>query len=288
MKNFFRKTICIFVFLLSFSLAFAALAAAKLKVVASIYPMAEFCRAVGGTLIEVVQLVPDGAEPHDYEPSPKDLAGLGKAQVFVYNGIVEPWAESALAALGKTSVINVMAADGLMDINGKQDPHVWVSPRGAMEEVKKIYAAFSKADPKHAEIYRRNAAGYLSELVAIDKEYVALGKGARRTFVTSHGAFGHLAKDYNFKMIPVSGLSPSAEPTPSDLLQVVRLVKEHNVRYVFFETLASPKLASLVAKEAGVKTGVLDPAEGVEPGSKKSYLDLQWQNIDALKQEFAK
>ena len=276
----FLVTLCL---LLSCNLAFAA----KLQVAASIYPMAEFCRAVGGDLVEVFQLVPDGTEPHDYEPSPKDLTKVGQAKVLVYNGVVDDWAKNALTALSDRQLAGVETGAGLMELKGVQDPHVWISPKLAMVQAKRICEAFCQADTVNAAKYHVNLDNYVLQLQELDKEYQKFALGKRRGFATAHAAFGHLAKDYNLEMLAVTGLSPEAEPTPADLQKVINLVKQYGVRYVFFETLTSPKLAELVAQETGAKTAVLDPVEGVSQGSKATYLDLQKENLLALQKEFA-
>lgn len=260
--------------------------AAKLQVVASIYPMAEFCRAVGGDLTEVTQLVPEGTEPHDYEPSPQDLLKVGRAGVLVYNGVVDGWACQALESLGEQKPLGLEAGAGLMDLDGVLDPHVWVSPRLAMIQVTRVRDAFCRADGRHAEAYNKNCAAYVARLQDLDREYVLLRSlSGRRAFAAAHAAFGHLARDYGLTMLAVTGLSPEAEPTPADLQRVIGLVKRNGLRYVFFETLTSPRLAELVASETGAKTAVLDPIEGVAAGSKSNYLDLQKGNLAALRLE---
>lgn len=260
--------------------------AAKLQVAASIYPMAEFCRAVGGDLVEVFQLVPDGTEPHDYEPSPRDLTRVGQAQVLVYNGVVDSWAGNALQALSDQKLLGVETGAGLMDLQGVQDPHVWVSTKLAQVQAQRICAAFCQADELNAPKYQANLAKYVGELQELDRQYQKL-KTSRRCFATAHAAFGHLARDYGWEMLAVTSLSPEAEPTPADLQKVINLVKQYQLRYVFFETLTSPKLAELVARETGAQTAVLDPIEGVAAGSRATYLDLQKANLAALQKEFA-
>jgi len=259
----------------------------KLAVVASFYPMAEFARAVGGDKIEVVTLVPDGAEPHDWEPSPKDLSRLGKAKVFVYNGIVEPWAKNSLEAVKERKITAVEAGSGLYEIDGKTDPHVWISPKKAIQEVESICQVMCEVDAKNAELYKKNALAYIGELQKIDKELVELSsKAKRKSFVTSHRAFGHLAADYGLKQNAISGISPEAEPNPKDLKNLVEFVRKEEVKYIFFETLASPKIADMLAKETGVKTAVLDPVEGLDEAGKKAgltYLKIQKQNVESLK-----
>ncbi len=259
----------------------------KLPVSASFFPMAEFTQAVGQEHIALQVIVPDGVEPHDWEPSPKDLAKLGTSKVFIYNGYVEPWAKAALENMGKGKLIAVEAGQGLEQIGGKTDPHVWISPRKALVEVERITKALCEADTKHAENYKQNSKKYCAELQKLDKELTELSKTAvRKKFVTAHAAFGHLAADYGLEQLSIAGISPEAEPTPKDLQELVKLVKQERVKYIFMETLASPKLSELLAKETGAGVLVLDPAEGLDAQGRKAgmtYLKLQQQNLANLK-----
>jgi zinc transport system substrate-binding protein len=275
----------------------------KLQVAASFYPMAEFARNVGGDKAEVFVLVPDGAEAHDWEPSPSDLSRLGKAQVFVYNGVVEPWAKQALTALSERKILAVQTGLGLYEragetheeehhhhdhgcAHGKQDPHVWISPKKAIKQVERITAVLCEADAKNAKYYQDNSAKYVEQLKALDIQLTNLAKNApRKVFVTAHAAFGHLADDYGLKQLAVNGLSPHAEPTPADLQRLIKVVQEENVRYVFFETLTDPKLAKLVADETGAEISVLDPLEGLDEEGRKNkldYLQIMQRNIHNL------
>ena len=258
----------------------------KLQVAASFYPMAEFVQAVGGDKVQVTTLVPDGAEPHDWEPSPKDLTRLGRAQVFVYNGMVEPWAQQALDALSERKIMPVETGRGLFARTGKQDPHVWVSPKKAIVQVQRITEALCEADAKHTDIYKDNSRAYIAKLEQLDKRLAAVSKAApKKVFVTAHAAFGHLAEDYGLRQLSVAGISAEAEPTPGDLQRLITTVKREKVRYVFFETLTDPKIAKLVAQETGAQTAVLDPLEGLDEEGRKQgldYLKIMEQNIANL------
>lgn len=259
----------------------------KLQVTASFYPMAEFARAIGGDKAQVTTLVPDGAEPHDWEPSPRDLTKIGRSQLFIYNGLVEPWAEQALQAVAERKVLSVQAGSGLYDNGSKQDPHVWISPKKAMTEVQRIAEAFCEADAANAAYYQENSRKYLEQLQKLDKQMQEIEASAqKKVFITSHAAFGHLAADYGLQQLAVSGLSPQAEPTPADLQHLAGIVKKEQVGYIFFETLSDPRIAQVLAKETGVKTAVLDPLEGLsEEGRKEnlSYIKIMQRNIDNLK-----
>ena len=259
----------------------------KIKAAASFYPMAEFTRAIGGDLVVVDTLVPDGVEPHDWDPSPRDLTRLGKSKIFVYNGHIESWAESALDALSERKITAVEAGHGLDKINGRIDPHIWISPAKALIEVNKITEAFCKVDPQHADNYKQNSLKYSQELQKLDAELKELSKTAKnKKFITAHAAFGHLAADYGLEQLAIAGISPEAEPTPKDLQRLVRLVKQEKLKYIFMETLASPKLTELISKETGAKILVLDPIEGLDEEGRKeklTYVKLMQNNIKNLR-----
>lgn len=258
----------------------------KMQVAASFYPMAEFAKAVGGDKVQVTTMVPAGAEPHDWEPAPKDLTKLGRSKVFVYNGIVEPWAEQALTALSERNIMGVQAGEGLYECNGKQDPHIWISPKKALVEVERITDAFCAADEANAEYYRANSKKYCAELSALDKKLEDITASAkRRSFVTAHAAFGHLANDYGLRQLAIAGLSPEAEPTPADLQRLINTVRKEDVKYIFFQTLSNPKTAKLLADETGARVSVLDPLEGLnEEGRKENltYLKIMERNVENL------
>lgn len=258
----------------------------KVQVTASFYPMAEFVRAVGGDKVSVTTLVPDGAEPHDWEPSPRDLTKIGRSRIFIYNGIVEPWAEQALEALSERQIVAVEAGRGLYERDGKTDPHVWISPKKAIVEVQRITDALCAADNANAAYYRKNSADYIAKLHRLDSELTQAAKTApKKVFVTAHAAFGHLASDYGLTQLAVKGMSTEAEPAPGDLQQLVRIVRQQRVKYVFFETLTDPKIARIIADETGAQTAVLDPLEGLNAAGRKeglTYITIMQRNIDNL------
>lgn len=264
----------------------AAPQSSKLKVAASFYPMAEFARQVGGANVEVTTLIPEGLEPHEWEPTAQDLTKIKDAGLFIYNGVLEPWAPKAIQALGQDKVRSVEAGQGLMLINGKPDPHVWVSPKLAQKEVDAIQAALSAADPAHKDQYAANASAYKAKLQKLDQQLQqAAAKGKHKEFVTTHAAFGHLAHDYHLKQLSILGISPEAEPAPASLTQLVNLVREKNIHYVFFESLVSPKVAKSLAAETSAQILMLNPLEGLTQSEKDQgadYMSIMEQNIKNL------
>lgn len=280
----------------------------KLKVITTAYPVYEFTKQVGGDKTEVIMLIPPGAEPHDWEPKPKELAQLRSAKLFLYHGAgLEP-VEKLLAkdVIGDTVAVEV--SKGITPLSSNQadedddhdldqndhhhhhqgiDAHMWLDPVLAQQEVNHIAEALSGVDPQNAEYYRQNAARYNTELAKLDEEYkAALKDTARRDIITSHEAFGYLAKRYGLQQIGIMGLAPDSEPTPDKMAKVITFCREHNVKYIFFETLVSPKLSETIAKETGAGLLVLNPLESLsedEIKQGKNYVSVMRDNLANLK-----
>lgn len=263
---------------------------AKPLVVASFYPLYEFSRHVGGDRATVVSLVPEGVEPHDWEPSPHDVIAVHKASLFVYNGSgFEPWAERMLKDLAgsSTAVLEASRNMPLVRIDGTDDPHVWLDPMLARAQVEAIEGALARVDPRHASAYSDNARAFMARLDALDQAFAkGLADCESRDVVTSHAAFSYLARRYRLNQLPVMGVAPESEPSPAALAAMARLARERRVRYIFFETLLSPRLAETLAREVGAKVLVLNPLEGVtreEAAAGKGYVELMEANLANLR-----
>lgn len=280
----------------------ATTGAETVTVIASFYPLYEFAARIGGQHAAVRMLVPAGAEPHDYEPTARDVAGLTAAKMLVYNGAgFEPWVEKVVPSLAGT-VVRVNATAGLplvgADAEGEPnrraaesgkagfDPHVWLDPVLAQQQVDNILAGFVQADPAQRTAYEGNATGLKADLRALDARYRQTLRACRlKVFITNHAAFGYLASRYGLTMLPVSGLSPEAEPSPARLKEIVRLARRHGVRIIYFETLVSPRVAETIAREVGAQTRALNPLEGLSPEEQRrgaTYVRVMDENLRAL------
>ncbi len=267
--------------------------AGKLHVIASFYPIAEFARAVGGDYVEVLTITPAGTEPHEYEPTAEQLTAVYLSDVFLYNGGgIDAWATRiASDVIEKQIVVNELSrAIETTHFEAETevfDPHVWLDPVLAEKEILVIAQLFSERDPLHADAYRQNADAYISKLSFLNQSYKnELASCRNRTVVTSHSAFAYLAKRYNFNVIAIAGLSPEEEPSAGRLAEIVKLARQNNISYIYFETLASPKLSNTIAREIGAKTLVFNPLEGVsdeDQASGKNYLTIMRENLDNLK-----
>ncbi|CAN7527982.1 metal ABC transporter substrate-binding protein [Paenibacillus sp. LjRoot153] len=275
----------------------------KLDVVTSFYPMYEFTKQVAGEHANVIALIPAGSEPHDWEPSAKDMKKVKEADVFIYNGIVEGWAEQALQSAANSKRVVVEASKGIDLIQGLHeeeeeeedhshdlDPHVWLSPLLAQREVEAIAQGLIAVDPTHKDDYRNNTDRYIAKLKALDDTFrETLATVKHKEFVTQHAAFGYLAKEYGLTQVPIAGLSPEEEPAPDKMAEIIQFAKEKQVKTIFFETLVDPKVATTIAKEINARTDVLNPLEGLTAEDKKNnldYISVMTNNLQALKKAF--
>jgi zinc transport system substrate-binding protein len=278
-------------------------AAAMIRAAASFYPLAEFAKQVGQDRVGVTNLTPAGAEPHDFDPSPQDIITLQNSRVFIYNGAgLEAWVDRVLPELQRRAVVTVNASQGIPLLSGipeqstdiqpspdphLTDPHFWLDPTLAAQEVNSIKEGLIKADPGQRDFYEVNAAAYQQKLGELDQEFSqGLAHCERQEIVTSHAAFGYLARHYHLTMISIAGLSPDAEPSPQRLAKIAEFARQHQVAYIFFETLVSPRLSETIAREVGAKTIVFNPLEGLskeELAQGKNYLSIQRENLHNLK-----
>lgn len=272
----------------------------QLSVSATFYPLYDFARQVGGDKVSVVNITPAGAEPHDYEPSPRELIAALESDVFIYNGgQMEPWVESFLndyshLALKASSGIALLEADhGHEDDeahdhdHGLHDPHFWLDPVLAQQIVMTIRDGFIQADPANAEYYTANAASYNQKLAKLHRDYTeGLAHCTLHTAISSHSAFSYLAHRYGFTVAPIAGIEPDQEPSVARMAELTNLVRREGIRYIFFESLVSPRLADTIADETGAQTLVFDPIEGLSQADQdkgRDYIRVQQDNLKNLK-----
>lgn len=288
----------------------------KIQAVATFYPMYEFTKEVLGDTGNVQLLIPAGTEPHDYEPSAKDMAKISEADVFVYNSDeFETWADGVKSNSKNTEFIEASDKIDLMegdaeghdhegeadhddheheseeshdDHSHNLDPHVWLDPVLAQKEVEEIRDELIEKYPDQKATFTKNAENYIEKLAALDKSYSDSFKGAQnRTFVTQHAAFGYLAKRYDLTQESISGISPDQEPSPSRIAELKHYVDDHGVKVIYFEENASSKVAETLSKETGVKLEVLNPIESLtnkQMDAGETYIAVMEQNLQALKE----
>ena len=271
----------------------------KIKVVASFYPVANFVRQVAGDRAEVSVVIPEGMEPHDYEPKPHEITQIFDSRLFVYNGAgLEPWADRIRSELEAKAIQVLRLSDSVELLSGvsgqktenemQSDPHIWLDPVSAQKQVESIRDALVSIDPSHASDYRENSADFVKKLGSLDADFSkGLSSCEHDTVLLSHAAFQYLAKRYGFKTMSISGLSPEEEPSPGDFADLVDVAKGKGIHYIFFEKRANPKLAETLASEIKGETldmfhidGGFTPEEAMNPNL---YLEQMRLNLQQLR-----
>ena len=267
----------------------------KVDVAAAFYPVAFAAQKVGGTRVDVTNLTPVGAEPHDLELNSDQLDRLLDAKVaFVLGRGFQPAVEKAA---DRRDGPTVELLPKLVDAQGKKvaeegeagglDPHVWLDPVLMSQLVGQVQRGLAAADPKGAATYERNTRSLQNQLAALDARFRERLTGcARNLLVTSHEAFGYLASQYGLHQQGVAGLSPDQEPDPARLGELAQLARDQRATTVFTEETVSPRIAHTLAREAGgLKTEVLSPLESLskkERDAKADYFTLMDANLEKV------
>ncbi|GAA2569317.1 MULTISPECIES: zinc ABC transporter substrate-binding protein [Streptomyces] len=277
----------------------------KFDVVASFYPMEFLAEQIGGDHVNVTTLTEPGQEPHDLELSAKQTAQMGEADAVLHLKSLQPAVDEAIAQSDVKTKIDAATLTKLEDHGSVEhdhggeehaeeehseggehalDPHVWLDPVKYAEIAEGVAKAFEKADPDHAADYRKNAEALAKKLGDLDTAYRnGLKDTASKVFFTNHAAFGYLAERYGLTQEAINGLDPESEPSPARIRELQEEAKADGVTTVFYETLVSGKTAKTLAKDAGLKTDVLDPLEGITDKSKgDDYVAVMRSNLKAL------
>ena len=281
----------------------------KLDVVASFYPMEYLAEEIGGDHVNVTTLTEPGQEPHDLELSAKQTAQMGEADAVLYLKSLQPTVDEAVAQSDVKTKIDAAGLTKLEDHGSVEhdhggeghsedehaeeghseeghalDPHVWLDPVKYAEIAEGVAKSFEKADPDHADAYRANADALAKRLGDLDTAFKdGLADTGSKVFFTNHAAFGYLAERYGLTQEAINGLDPESEPSPARIKELQEEAKADGVTTVFYETLVSDKTAKTLARDAGLKTDVLDPLEGITDKSKgDDYVSVMEANLKAL------
>ncbi|MDO8749716.1 MAG: zinc ABC transporter substrate-binding protein [Dehalococcoidia bacterium] len=268
----------------------------KVTVVATFYPLQYLAQRIGGDRVEVTSLVPPGVEPHDFEPSPQNMAAVQRADIFLYNGAgLEPWADRVVAALPANGPAAVKATQGLAlrnvtgngDSKEGLDPHVWLDPRLYGQQAQLIHDAMVQADQAGTAVYDANLSNLQADLANLETEMRnGLASCRRDTIVSAHEAFGYMAERFGLRQLALAGLSPEVEPSPARMKELVQEVKDTGATYIFFESLTTPAVAEAIARETGAKTLEMNPLEGLTQDQLRAgedYFTIMRQNLANLR-----
>lgn len=274
----------------------------KLPVTASFAAVAEIGREIGGDRVQVTTLIPEGAEPHDFELKPSSVKAIAGSRVFLYSGLgMEPWKDQALQSAGNGSLIAAETSAGIEPIylekehghdhepghehghdHGGEavDPHVWLTPSGGIRMAENIAAAYTEADPDGRNYYEARKENFIRRLRALDEEYrEKFEQAPKKTIVAGHDAFGYLCRDYGLRQESVQDVYAEGEPGAGDLARLADFCRENGVTTVFAEELASPRVSETLASEAGARVETIDTLEGKADGSYEERIAANLEKI---------
>lgn len=270
----------------------------KLLVLATFYPVEQFARAVGGDLAKVKPVLPPGFEPHHWEPTIKDVQFMSSADVMVTNGIgYEAWLDTdnfdfmvidtsdgvqLLEIAAGTGDHRAVHEDEHAHHHGQYDPHIWLSPKNAIIQVKNIAVGLSKADPDNADAYIANAIAYTEKLEKLDADFEQRLEGCNTEIITFHQAFEYMADAYGLQQyVILKSTSPHGEVSVNDLRDAIDVAKSHGITVIFGEEATNPRAVELVASELeGGRVFELSPLENVQDDA--TYLEKMYTNLDVL------
>lgn len=240
---------------------------------ATFYPVYDMARNIGGNKISVTLLVPMTLDVHAFEPTPSSVQAVAAASVLIYSGAgLEPWISPLVQAANNPRLVLVDSSANIPLLpvppefqkgNRTVDPHIWLAPVLAKQQVANILAGLIQADPGDAAYFTANARNYTAKLDFLNSEALNLtALPATRFFVTFHEAFAYFAKEYNLTQIPIAG--PFEEdPTPTDIQRVINATLAHHLCYVGYESLSNPSITQSVASQTNATLLLLDPIEGL-------------------------
>ena len=284
----------------------------ELQVVTTFLPITQFTKAVAGDRAEVNQLLPTNVGPHDYQAKPEDAQKLANADVLVQNGLeMEAFLEDLVKNAGNANLKVIDSSQGVQTIttasiegeahdhdhganeqaeskqghdHGEYNPHIWLDPKRAIQQVENIRDGLIAADPDGNEIYTANAAAYIQKLQELDAETTSmLQPYAGKTFVAFHDFAPYFAQSYNLKANFLVDV-PEENPSPDDVRRVMDTVKETNLKTLLTEPQGGEDTFASLAKDLNVQVSTFDPMEtgGSEAIQPDYYLSTMRQNIKTL------
>lgn len=256
----------------------------KLQVYTSFYAMYDFAKQIGGDKTDIYLLCPSGQEPHDFEPTARDIAKLSEADIFIYNGMgMEHWTDSVTATLGDDVAIVKTTDNVRLNKFTAGDPHVWLNPDNAYIQLKAIADAFMEKDPANRDYYNKNLKECKEKIKRLMQDLEsAKNMFSSHSIVVSHYAYSHLCDVIDISPYAVNGTDNSGDPTPQRMAEIENYIKSNDIKYIFTEPMGTSDIMKTIAKDTNCEILVLDPFEG--SSENKDYFKVMYENIAALTQ----
>lgn len=288
----------------------------KLRVGVTINPLKEFAEAIGGDKVDVFSIIPNGSDPHSFDPKPKDMKDLYNSDIFVYNGLnMEDWIDSVLNTIENKDIQIVNSSEGVNVIelseedhsqetaeehaehdhsnetaeehaghdHGTQDPHIWLSLKEATKQAENIKDALVLKDADNKDYYEANFEKLKKDFDNLYNEYVEKFKSvSNKDFVTGHAAFGYLCRDFGLTQNSIADIYGEGELTSKNLEKLINYCKQNNVKTIFSESASSSSEAETLARESGAKLEKIYSLESKEDDM--SYLEGTRYNYEKIYQ----
>ena len=270
----------------------AANTGAKINVLATTTQLGDFARNIGGERVQVTTILRPDDDPHDYDPTANDSRNAAAAQLVIKNGVgTDDWLDKIITNSGtKAPLINTSEGVKLRAGNGSDaekqgDPHIWHSTENAKIMVANIAKGLAQVDPAGKDYYQSQLTAYqkqLDDLKTQINQVFAPIPVEKRKLVTNHDAFGYFTDEFQITVVGsvIPGFSDAAQPTPQEINELIKNIKDNNVKVLFTETTINPKIAEQVARTAGVKifSNLYGDALGAPGSDADTYLKMELSN----------
>lgn len=262
----------------------------KIKINTTFFPIYEFTKAVAGKYGNVKMIMPSNVEPHDFEPSAKMMSKITDSDLVIYNSDnLETWissAEKSTQSKDKPTFINSSKGIKLLKDKAHTDPHIWLDPVLAKQQVKIIEKAIIKFDPKHKKYYQEQTNKYIQKLDELNIQFKNMSNKAKtHTFIVQHQAFSYLANQYNLTQKSLTDSNDHSEPSAKQLVKIQNFMKENDIHYIFVEKGLSPKIANTIKDATNAELLTLNtleqvPQKDIDKGA--TYISLMEENLKFL------
>lgn len=268
----------------------------KIIAIASFFPLYDFTKMVGGEKVDVSLLIPFGIEPHDWEPTIQDLQRIQQADIVVINGLgFETWITDIVSVNSEikfvdtsTNISKIKIKQESIEKDGRDhesfsDPHIWLDPILAKNQIKNIENSLIKIDPQNKEFYSNNANSYSKQLDLLDKKIRNELSTCKKDFIAFHSAFSYFADQYGLNQHTViKSNDPNVEATSKNLHEIINLARNQGIKVILTEEGVDSRNSEVIANEINGKVLVLSP---LEIGDKDTnYLEKMEQNLSNLKE----
>jgi len=274
------------------SVFLSARSEAGVRVVATIYPLADIVQQIGDGAVDVVTLLPPGASPHTFEPTPAQMHEVAEARLFVRVGAgLDTWTEKLLAARSPSLTVLTLT-DGIALLRladahaddaaaaGGGDPHIWLDPIVVRDRiVPAINDALTQAAPQQRQVFETRATALREALTQLDADIrAALGPLPHRTYIGFHSAWRYFGERYGLQEIAVVEAFPGKEPSARHIATVVEQARAAQVHAILIEPQMNPRVAEQIARDCGARTAVVDELGAPNLPGRDHYLDLMRYN----------